>query len=78
MLEDITSENDKNNVFNDSIEDLYPELSPEEQTEAEFYLLGYLDVVRRIYERVCREHPELLTEIEKPASLKLEKPQNSF
>lgn len=65
-----------NNTHNDlrvTVADLYPELSPEEQAEAEFYLLGYLDVVRRIFERVCREQPELLTELEKTASLKQER-----
>ena len=50
--------------------ELYPELSPEQQAEAEFYLLGYLDVVRRIFERISRENPEFLTELEKPANLK--------
>jgi hypothetical protein len=53
-----------------TIAELYPELSPEQQAEAEFYLLGYLDVVRRIFERVSKEAPELLTELEKTANLK--------
>lgn len=57
-----------------TIADLYPELSPEQQAEAEFYLSGYLDVVRRIFERISYEQPELLTKLEKPASLKQEKP----
>ncbi len=38
-----------------TIQDLYPELTPEQQAEAEHNLLGYLDVVRRIYERLERE-----------------------
>lgn len=53
-----------------TIADLYPGLSPEHQAEAEFYLLGYLDVVRRIFERISQENPELLTELEKTANLK--------
>ncbi len=57
-----------------TIADLYPELSPKQQAEAEFYLSGYLDVVRRIFERICYEQPELLTKLEKTASLKQEQP----
>ena len=37
------------------IQDLYPELSPKQQEEAEQNLLGYLDVVCRIYERIEAE-----------------------
>jgi len=33
------------------IRDLYPELSDAEQAEAEYYLKGYIEVVRRIFER---------------------------
>jgi hypothetical protein len=44
-----------------SIADLYPELSPAEQAEAEYNLKRYLNLVWRIYERVRREDPELLT-----------------
>jgi len=32
--------------------DLYPELTPEQLAEAEYNLTRYIDVVRRIYERV--------------------------
>jgi hypothetical protein len=53
-----------------TIAELYPNFSSAEQTEAEFNLLGYLDVVRRIFERVASENPKLLTELEKTASLK--------
>lgn len=34
-----------------SIGDLYPELSPEQQAEAEYYLTRYLEIVRKIFER---------------------------
>ena len=33
---------------------LYPELSPEEQREAAYFLERYLDIVIRIYERTSR------------------------
>lgn len=38
-----------------TIQDLYPEITPEQQEEAERKLLGYLDVVTQIYERLERE-----------------------
>jgi hypothetical protein len=38
-----------------TIQDLYPDLTPEEQAEAERNLLAYLDVVRRIFERLKEE-----------------------
>jgi hypothetical protein len=34
-----------------TIQDLYPELSPEQQREAAYYLERYLEIVRRIFER---------------------------
>ena len=46
-----------------TIQDVYPDLSPEEQAEAEYNLREYALLVWRIYERVKRENPELLTEI---------------
>ena len=53
-----------------AISDLYPNLTPEEQAEAEFNLAGYLEVVRRIFERVSEENPQHLTRLEKSANLK--------
>ena len=38
-----------------TIEDLYPELSPEERKEAEYNLRAYLELVVRIFERVRRQ-----------------------
>ena len=35
-----------------TIQDLYPELSPEQQAEAAYYLDCYIEVVRGIFERV--------------------------
>lgn len=56
-----------------TIGDLYPELSPEQQAEAEYHLLRYLALVRRIFERIARENPELLTELEQRAMLRKER-----
>ena len=53
-----------------TIADLYPGLTPDEQAEAEFNLLGYLDVVRGIFEQISVENPKLLTKLEKSASFK--------
>jgi hypothetical protein len=44
-----------------TIADLYPDLTPEEQAEAEYNLKQYLSLVWRIYQRVKRENPEMLT-----------------
>lgn len=38
-----------------SIADLYPGLSPEEQEEAEYRLVGYLMIVRSIWDRYEQE-----------------------
>ena len=34
-----------------TIQDLYPDLSPEQQQEAAYYLGRYLELVRRVFER---------------------------
>lgn len=34
------------------IEDLYPELNSEQQTEAAYFLARYVELVQRIFERV--------------------------
>ena len=72
------SKNLTNSMKEIGIADLYPELSSEEQAKAEFNLLGYLDVVRRIFERVAIENPKLLTELENSASLKGKQAKGSF
>ncbi len=56
-----------------TIADLYPDLSPEQQSEAEYRLLRYLALVKRIFERICREKPELLTKLERRAMLRRER-----
>jgi len=43
---------------------LYPDLTPEELAEAEYNLTRYLDVIKRIYERVNN-----LTENKRPTRL---------
>jgi hypothetical protein len=60
-----------------AIGDLYPELSPDEQAEAEYHLLRYLRLVRRIFERIRREKPELLTELERRAMLRKERQKSA-
>lgn len=54
-----------------TIADLYPNLSPQEQVEAEYNLKQYLSLVWRIYQRVKRENPDKLTEAIKKANLNL-------
>jgi hypothetical protein len=53
-----------------TISDLYPDLSSEEQSEAQYNLLRYLNAVKRIFERIVREDPKLLTELERRAMLR--------
>jgi hypothetical protein len=59
-----------------TVADLYPELSPAEQQEAEYRLLRYLAVVKDIFEEICESNPELLTELERRAMLRKER--NNF
>lgn len=54
--------NDKNNNESNSIGKLYPDLTPEEQAEAEYTIKRYVHLVWRIYRRVHRENPNNLTE----------------
>jgi hypothetical protein len=42
------AENSKDAI---TIADLYPQLTKEQQTEAEYYLTRYLEIVRGIFER---------------------------
>lgn len=53
-----------------TITDLYPDLPSEEQEKAEYRLLRYLTVVKRIFERIAQENPKLLTELERRAMLR--------
>lgn len=46
-----------------TIQDVFPNFSPDEQAEAEFNLREYTLLVWRIYKRVKRENPEILTEM---------------
>ncbi len=50
-----------------TIQDLYPDLSPKEQQEAEYRLLKYLAIVRRIWDRYEQEGKldELIARIKK-------------
>lgn len=53
-----------------SIAELYPNLSVAEQTAAQEKWRRYLRVVRRIFEYVDEEHPEILTELERRVMLR--------
>jgi hypothetical protein len=59
-----------------NMSDLYPELSSEQQGEAEYRLLRYLVVVKRIFERISFENPELLTELERRVMLRKKRTSN--
>ena len=62
-------EKDENEI---TIADLYPQLTADEQAEAKENWLRYLRVVRRIFNHIVREKPEILTELEKRARLRKE------
>lgn len=53
-----------------AISELYPDLTIEEQTEAEENLRRYLVVVKGIFDNIAEHKPEILTEIRKGASLR--------
>ena len=60
----------KTNINQESklnVETLYPELTREQREEAAYYLARYLDVVRRIFERVHKVGG--LTDKDEPPSL---------
>ena len=56
-----------------SLSELFPQLSEEEQREAEENLRQYLAVVRRIFEHVQANNPKILTELRRRARLRKEK-----
>lgn len=56
-----------------SIAELYPQLAPAEQTAAQEKWRRYLRVVRRIFEYVSDDHPEILTELERRVMLRKKK-----
>lgn len=58
---------DENKV---TIPDLYPDLTSDEQTEAEENLRRYLVVVRQIFQTIVDGKPKILTELRKRASLR--------
>lgn len=45
-----------------TIEQLYPDLTPEQQQEAAYWLGRYLAVIQRIFERLQREKEQNLTD----------------
>ena len=48
-----------------TIANLFPDLTPEQQAEAEYRMLRYLSVIKEIFEQLCEEKPELLTKLER-------------
>jgi hypothetical protein len=56
-----------------NISDLYPDLTPDEQREAEYRLLRYLEVVKEVFDEICASKPEILTELEQRAMLRKRK-----
>jgi hypothetical protein len=56
-----------------SIGDLYPDLTANEWIEAEENVRRYLDVVKRIFDYVYEQKPEILTELRRRATLRKEK-----
>jgi len=44
------------------VEELYPDYSPEDRNEAEDTIKRYIDLIWRIYCRLCQEDPKNLTE----------------
>lgn len=58
-----------------TIADLYPDLPPKQQAEAEYRMLRYLAVVKEIFEQICDEKPSILTELERRAMLRKEAEQ---
>jgi hypothetical protein len=67
------SNNDFSQFDEITVADLYPELSKEELDEAEYRMLRYLAVVKEIFEEICEEKPELLTELEQQFMLRKER-----
>jgi len=65
-----------NNEKSISLHDLFPQLSEEEQREAEENLRQYLALVRRIFEHVQANDPKILTELRRRARLRKEKAHN--
>ncbi|MEQ1762144.1 MAG: hypothetical protein ABL984_03255 [Pyrinomonadaceae bacterium] len=55
-----------------SLAKIYPHLSEEELREAEENLMQYLAVVRRIFDRIKRENPKVLTDLRRRANVRKE------
>ena len=61
------------NTDNTLLTRAYPNLSEEQLREAEENLRQYLAVVRRIFERLERENPKVLTDLRQRANVRKEK-----
>lgn len=56
-----------------TIADLYPDLTIEEQAEAENNLVRYLGVIKRVFDYISEQNPKILTEVKRRARLRREK-----
>jgi hypothetical protein len=56
-----------------TITDLFPDLSPAEQAEAEYHMLQYFELTKRIFDRIAKENPEILTVLEERVMLRKRK-----
>jgi RIO-like serine/threonine protein kinase len=50
-----------------TISDLYPDLTPAQQQDAEYFLRRYIDLIKRIYERVEREKQQTKEPLSEPS-----------
>lgn len=53
-----------------TVADLYPNLSPEERSEAKYHLLRYLAAVKSVFEQIASDNPAALTELKRRAMLR--------
>ena len=53
-----------------TLPDLFPKVNEQQISEIADALHGYCDVVWRIYERLEREHPEIIDDLMKTRSMK--------
>jgi hypothetical protein len=66
------------NKDNLTIADLYPNISSKQQSEAQYRMLRYLDLVKDIFDQICEENPKLLTELERKAMLRKERDKTNI
>lgn len=65
-----TKQNNQNIENVSPLEKVFPDFTSKQLEEAEYTLHQYIRIVRRIFERIKRERPEILTELKKRARLR--------